>query len=60
MINLDLKWKKDKKWLIYSCNGLVCEPKEDAPKEVWDSYNNYLKQKEEAIKKEKEEGIILI
>lgn len=43
MMMFDMYWTKDKKWLDIK-PGYNTVPKEDAPKEVWDSYKHYLEQ----------------
>jgi len=60
MIRLDLSWMDNKDYLVSEYGGLLIKPREDAPQEVKDSYTRYLKQKKEAINREKKEKIVLI
>jgi len=58
MYAFDLRWKKDKKWLTYDELGMRV-PREDAPDYVKESYENYLRQNEEVLRREREEGVII-
>lgn len=60
MIRLDLDWMDNEEYLTSEFGGILRKPKDDAPQHVKDSYAHYLKQKEKALKREQEEGVILI
>lgn len=45
MKNYDMLWLKDDRWL--EGEGLAVKVKKDAPKEIRDSFENYLKQLKE-------------
>ena len=60
MMNLDMEWRKHKEYLTYEYDGLLRRPKPDAPQYIKDSYEHYMQQKKEALRREKEEGIILV
>ena len=53
MVNLDMRWMNDKRWLKCDTNGVSL--KDDAPADVKESYKAYLLQKKKLKEREQKE-----